>query len=282
MEAMDSWKGFCDLSQEDKDRLSGGDRLHDFGYMRRNDQGPRCDQKEVFHVVGTLIDDLRAKAEGISDKRAASFIHAIDMLLQESSSLIQTFARLVEGRYGLDGFEEEVARSQDNWTFRYLHYIGGEILAHPHTDRGGFTLHLHESDEGGEYLGLDKQWHPWPVSETETIIFPSMGLQYRSEGKLKALCHQVQSTPKTAQSGRYAMVAFIDFKQSRRYNDAAKRLQDFSPGFNYDMPFGEFETLFCSVLRLTPSLPSDGVLFIHNLEIRLKCEHVAIRKKERF
>lgn len=243
-DAMESWKNFCKISPEDKQRLSGGDRLRDFGYMRRNDQSAHADQKELFHVSRNRVDELGAKASGFLDNRASEFIHMIDLLLQESVPLIQTFAQEVEDRYQLSGFEKEVMNAQDNWTYRYLHYFGGGALAHAHVDRGGFTLHLDESDGGGEYYDFDRQWHPWPVSEKQTIIFPSMGLQYRSGGKLKALWHRVQPTLRTTLDGRYSMVAFIDFKQSHRYNDAVKRLQDFDPGFNYHMPLQEFNVLF--------------------------------------
>ncbi len=244
IEANDSWEDFCGLPMETKRMLSGGDRIQDFGYMLRDDGGPKSDRKEQFHVLRSVVDELRAKADNIEDRRASAFIDAIDSLLYESAPLIQSFAQRVQDRYGLIGFVDEVMESQDNWTFRYLHYFGGEMLAHPHVDRGGFTLHLHESDEGGEYLSFDKEWLPWPVSETQTIIFPGMGLQYRSGGELKALCHQVRPTSQTALQGRYAMVAFIDFAQTHRYDHKGPRLQEFEPGFNYHMPHEEFQRFF--------------------------------------
>lgn len=242
--AMRSWQNFCSLPTDKKEQLSGGDRLRDFGYMFRKDTGPRTDQKEIFHVVRNRIAELREKGEGISDKRAVNFINAIDALIGASAPLVQKFARAVARTYGLADFETDVMNSQDNWTFRYIHYFGGETLAHAHADRGGFTLHLHESDAGGEYFGFDNKWHPWPVTDTQTIIFPSMVLQHYSAGALKALWHRVQPTPKTAAHGRYSMVAFIDFAHVLRYNDAAKNLKDFNPGFNYRMPWNEFDALF--------------------------------------
>lgn len=242
--AMVSWKNFCSLPSAEKLKFSQGDRLRDFGYMVRTDTGHRADNKELFHISGRRVAELRARAEGIRDKRAFAFIDAIDLLITESMPLVEDFAREIENRYGLAGFEEETFAARDDWTFRYLHYFGGEMLAHPHADRGGFTLHLHESHGGGEYLGFDGKWHLWPVSGRQTIIFPSMGLQFRSEGKLKALWHRVGPTQETKRNGRYSMVAFIDFRQDHRYNDAAKRIQDFESGFNYRVPFEKFKELF--------------------------------------
>jgi len=245
-EAMQSWKSFCNLSENEKTKLSGGDRIQDFGYMRRKDSGPRADNKELFHVVRKRLPQLHAQADAMSDRRAAAFIDAVDVLLQESVPLIQTFAQRIEQEYGLKGFEAEVVGSQDNWTFRYLHYFPGvqPVLANAHADRGGFTFHTWEDHDGGEYLSLNGTWMPWPVSDTKTIIFPSMGLQYRSKGELKALWHRVVPNETTAKVGRYSMVIFIDFKMDYRFDDSRYRIQDFQPGFNYQTSAEEFTRLF--------------------------------------
>lgn len=243
--AMDSWKGFCDLPQKNKQALLNGDRLNDFGYMRRADKSARADNKELFHVSKKDVPQLRECAEHVTDERAVAFIDAIDTLITESAPLIQNFANEVERRYGLAGFEDDVMRAKDRWTFRYLHYLGGnDVLAHPHADRGGFTLHLYETHPGGEYFGFDRTWQPWPVSAERTIIFPSMELQYRSENALKALWHRVLANGSPVDQTRYAMVAFIDFAHDFRYNDRKQRLQDFEPGFNYDLPFSDFQRFF--------------------------------------
>lgn len=118
------------------------------------------------------------------------------------------------------------------------------MLANPHCDRGGFTFHLYESHTGGEYLARDGKWMPWPISTSSTMIFPSMMLQHRSRGLLKALWHRVLSTPETKTNGRFALIGFIDFEHSYMYDYKAKRLQDFPPGFNYDLPFPEFAKMF--------------------------------------
>jgi len=242
-EAMESWKDFCSLPEEQKMKFSNNDRLNDFGYMFRDDKGPRADKKELFHVAQCRIPALHTCAQDVTDERAPMFINTIDKLIIESTDLISTFSKAVEKHYGLNGFEKEVMNAQNNWTFRYLHYFGNNMLAHPHTDRGGLTLHLSETRGGGEYYNLNKEWKSWPVSKESTIIFPSMGLQYRSDNKLKALWHQV--LPETQQQEeRFAMVCFIDFEQDHHYDHRARRLQDFDPGFNYDMPFDKFKELF--------------------------------------
>ncbi len=247
-QAMKSWKDFCQLRQEDKQQLSLGDRIKDIGYVLRDEKGLRKDSKKFFHANLIMPDEVKARARDIFDQRAVAFIDATDVLLAAIEPTIQAFAREVEGQFDLSGFESEVMKSQKkNWTFRYLHYFPsdeGIEIAHAHTDRGGFTLHMSESHPGAEYLGFDKNWKPLPVSESETIIFPSMGLQYRSDSKLKALCHRVLATPEAAREGRYSMVGFIDFITGHRFNDAQFRLQDFEPGFNYQMSDEEFKKFF--------------------------------------
>ncbi|MDP3645792.1 MAG: 2OG-Fe(II) oxygenase family protein [bacterium] len=245
-DAMQSWKNFCDLADEQKRKLCGGDRIVDFGYMRRNDKGPRADDKELFHVVGHNLTKLHALAAQVNDRRATAFIDANDVLVRETAPFIEGFARAVEKQYGLKGLEKAVAGARDNWTIRFLHYFPGSrpIFANAHADRGGYTFHCWEDQEGGEYLDFDGIWKPWPVSDTQTIIFPSMGLNFYSAGKLKALWHRVIPNETTVAKGRYAMVMFIDFNMSHRFDDSRFRMQDFEQGFNYSMPFDEFKKLF--------------------------------------
>ena len=243
-DAMASWQEFCGLPDSHKNLFSGGDRVQDFGYMRRQDKVGLADDKELFHALKNQIPDLTARAEKVHDQRAVEFIYAVDQLIKAAEPLVVAFAKKVEDYYGVGGFEQAVAASTDRWVFRYLHYMPGETLAHAHADRGGFTFHLYESVDGGQYLGFDKKWHPWPVSEKETIIFPSMVLQHASQGRLKALCHRVVATEEARKHGRFSMVVFIHPQYNYRYDDSAKRLQDFEPGFNYNLPFPEFDKLF--------------------------------------
>jgi isopenicillin N synthase-like dioxygenase len=149
--------------------------------------------------------------------------------------------------WNLENFSRDVMDNKQNWKFRYLHYFpseSGAPIAHPHADRGGFTLHLHESHPGAQYLDFRGKWRPLPVSKNETIIFPSIMLQQRSKSRLKALCHQVLATPEAAREGRYSMVAFVDFLSDVRFNDREYRMQDLDPGFNYALSENEFSKYF--------------------------------------
>ena len=233
-EAMASWQEFCSLSDGRKRSFSGSnDRVKDFGYMRRQDKVGKADDKELFEVQRHQLLELAKRAKEIGNEKAVTFIHAVGRHVAETVSLVQTFAAAVEREYDLKGFEKDVMASIDRWTFRYIHYFPGENFAHAHADRGGFTLHLFETAAGGEYLSFDGEWLPFPVSDAETIIFPSLILQERSNGELAGLWHRVNSTKETQLTGRFSMVLFVDFVNPRKWNDSKYRVQNLEPGFNY-------------------------------------------------
>ncbi|HVY72561.1 MAG TPA: hypothetical protein VG984_00705 [Candidatus Paceibacterota bacterium] len=245
LRSLASWRLFCELPLEAKHLLSGGDRINDFGYMRRKDTSPHADDKEIFHALRANYPLLLPKARHVGDLRAVGFIRSIDFLITHIAPTVRAFAHAVEQRYALPGFTDEVMGSSDFWTFRFLRYPkNSPTLAHAHADRGGFTFHLCETEGGGEYLGFDKTWRQWPVSRKRTIIFGSMGLQYRSENKIKALWHRVSSEP-TAIPERFAMVVFVDFQSSHRFHtEKYPHVQQFTPGFNYNIAFPDLAQYF--------------------------------------
>jgi isopenicillin N synthase-like dioxygenase len=112
-------------------------------------------------------------------------------------------------------------------------------------DQSGFTLHLFESAPGLQCLTFKNKWIDMPVSSGETAIIPSMQLQFRSLGKLKALCHRVIATRETAQSGRFSAVCFVQLKNTPKYDkEMHGRLQEKIPGFNYKMSPDDFKKFF--------------------------------------
>lgn len=240
--AMAAWQGFCALPLDQKLLLSNQDRHSDFGYMVRDGKGQQEDRKEMFHLSRRNIGEVLERASRISDPRALTHIEAIDSLIAAIRETISDFSHSVEAEYAIPGLAQDVLNNSDGWTFRFLHYLGGEMLAHPHADKGGITLHLDESDPGGEYLDFTGQWRPWPISHDQTIIFPSVKLQHRSQGRLKALCHRVTTTPKTRQHGRFALVAFANFAWTHRFNnDKYPHSQQLAPGYNYNISSADFE-----------------------------------------
>lgn len=243
--SLTSWQAFCGLSMETKDSFSNHDRNVDFGYMFRNESGATADSKEMFHVSKRDLPELIERSRGVSHEDALTFFMEVQTLIEHLTPVIADSAQRIEKRYNMPGFAEKMMAKADNWTFRYLHYFGGEVLANAHCDRGACTIHLCETAPGGEYLDFEGNWKSWPVSEEETILFPAMELQHASNCELKALWHRVTANEETKTNGRFAIVAFVDIGHTFRYDsDTNGRLQDFTEGFNYTMPCDEFKSLF--------------------------------------
>jgi isopenicillin N synthase-like dioxygenase len=252
LDATASWKALCALPDEvklrfpyDPDTKQSGN-----GYECKREKGQLLDQKENFHLRLSARDELMNHARSMSEPEFADFIEKALALPDLIMPLLLEFGAAVEERYEVPGFADAVASTKPELLIRFLHYFGecepGEEIASPHVDKGGFTLHLYESDGGVEQLSQDKQsWLPLPVSNDETVIFPSLGLQQFLGSRVKALCHRVIATPECAQAGRYSAVCFVDFAESLHYDKARHgRLQNFPPGFNYDMPADQFDDLF--------------------------------------
>lgn len=246
--AVASWKGFCNLSREDKCSFAFLEDSHGdgAGYELKEEKGSKKDLKENFHVTLFQYDRL---AE-IANNRTFPFLHDAKTLLDGIEPLILNFARSIEKEFEVSGLLEEVKLSKPYWILRYLHYFcdqpeGSEIAA-PHADKGGFTLHLYESGDGLQYYSIQtRSWNPMPVDENQTVIIPAIQLQLRSEGNLKALYHRVVATEETAKKGRFSMVCFITLENTPTYNKKAYgNMQTHEVGFNYEIPHNEFLQLF--------------------------------------
>lgn len=181
---------------------------------------------------------------------AREFVTHVTSLVKVMKPTILQFARDVETKLGVEGFESEVELSEPGFFVRFIHYFGdrevGEETATAHVDQSGFTLHLFESAPGFQCLSYDGKWIDVPISGGyQTVIINAMQMQLRSKGELKALCHRVVATPETAKKGRYSAVCFVQLRNTPKYDkDKGGRLQEKVPGFNYDMQIEEFREMF--------------------------------------
>lgn len=180
---------------------------------------------------------------------AADFLRAAERLVHHAGLLVAYFSASIEIAFPVPDFNKNVVAGKSIWFLRFLHYFGGQEIndetAAPHADKAGFTLHLHESDSGLELWDRKKKWHPAPLALGDIGILPGMRLQYLSECRVPAICHRVVATEKTARDGRWSLVLFVHPANTPRYDkDRRGRLQEFAPGWNYDMPFEEFRKFF--------------------------------------
>jgi isopenicillin N synthase-like dioxygenase len=242
------WTAFCALPQELKKSLSYSNNSDGVGYELKEGVGNKADHKENLDITVGGKKWLEDNVKNI-DPIVLALLNQITNLVSIMKPTILDFAKQSEQAFGLDGFVTEVEQSENSFFVRFIHYFPdnkpAEEIASAHTDQSGFTLHLFESAPGLQCLTFDRQWIDMPVSEGETVIIPSMQMQLRSEGELKALCHRVISTTDTAKTGRYSAVCFVQIKNTPNYNkEKYGRLQEKEPGFNYKLPPEDFAKLF--------------------------------------
>lgn len=249
-EAIKAWRVFCALPETSKARFpyNAGDGMG-VGYELKKKEGANLDVKEDFHFTLGSQAWIMDMARSIGNSETTNLVNAATDLVGLMQPLVLDFASAIEKEFTLDDLRREVEDSKAVWFVRFLHYFGGrkegDEIATPHADKSGFTLHLYESDPGLQYLDFGEQWKEMPVSHDETAIIPGMRLQYRSQGKLKAIYHRVVATEKTAREGRFSAVCFVHLIRTPESNKKkAGRLQEFQPGFNYNMPFEEFSKFF--------------------------------------
>lgn len=246
--AVSSWKEFCQLPKQEKCAFTFLEDSHGdgAGYELKEEKGSKKDLKENFHVTLFQIERLTK----ICNERTFPFLHNAQVLLDKIETIVIPFVQQIQEEYDIPGLDREVKESKPYWILRYLHYFGDQPpraeIAAAHADKGGFTLHLYESDPGLQYYSQDhRQWEEMPVNHHQTVIIGAMQLQLRSKGKLKALYHRVIANEKTAQTGRFSMVCFVPFEYTPHYNKKALgSMQTHQPAFNYDISFEEFKNYF--------------------------------------
>ena len=246
---IDLWKEFCALPTEVKKGLPYSNNADGVGYELKDGSGNKGDHKENLDVTLAGSAWLERHAGSITNTVALNFVENATALVGILKPIVLDFARQSQDAFGIDGFVEEVEQSDNAFFVRFIHYFGDrkvdEETATAHTDQSGFTLHLFESAPGLQCMTYDGKWIDMPVSEGETVIIPSMQMQLRSKGSLRALCHRVIATPETAQDGRYSAVCFVQLKKTPKYDkNRHGRLQEKVPGFNYEMSDAAFADLF--------------------------------------
>lgn len=241
-EAAIAWQEFCQLPTAEKMRLAQTSTA--IGYELKNGVGPRADRKENFDITTSAIDSF----DHIGPQH--DFIIKATKVSAAMAELAIDFAHQVEAAYEVPGLAAKTQASTDQIFTRFLHYFGdrdaGEEIATPHCDQSGFTFHLSETAGGCQRLDYaTRTWVDMPVVPGKLAAFPAMQLQLLSKGELKALSHRVIATDETKDLGRFAMVCFVKLNHTPSYDkETHGRLQEFAPGFNYDMAPEQFNRLF--------------------------------------
>lgn len=241
-QAAEAWQEFCQLPLVEKMQLAQAES--NIGYEHKDGNGPQADRKENFDVTTAGFP------EQVSSEYGHDFITHAMRISRAMSHLAVDFAEQVKAEYGTTGLAELTKDSTDLIFTRFIHYFGdrqsGEEIASSHCDQSGYTFHLYETAGGCQRLDYDtRSWIDMPVEPGRMAAFPAMQLQLVSNGELRALAHRVIATDETKEIGRFAVVCFVKLKNAPQYDkDTHGRLQEFEPGFNYDLSKDDFSRLF--------------------------------------
>ena len=243
----DAWREWCSLDIQTKEKTFP--YTQGTGYEYQCTPGPTRDIKEIFHYTGEAHSRLLRDSHGMHSKWAINLIASSAQVLDELFPEIVKYNRQMEKEFRIPGLVEEVEASKNSIFIRAIHYFGGRsadyVIAAHHVDKSGQTEHLYEDIHGVEYLDQKRNWQSLTTEKGIMIAFPSMQMQLRSKGKMKALCHRVIANEDSAERGRFAIVAFTKLAKTPEYDKKrAGRLQDLPAGFNYDMPHEEFSKYF--------------------------------------
>jgi len=236
-EKTDTWRKFCSLPQEIKEKFSFPEHqeIWDPGYKVRERAKGRED-KEYFHITSRNKEfleyyNLNPLLEEIPALK--NFFEFTDSVSQLASKFILEIGKDLDQE--IPGLLKQLERGKDKTLLRLLHYTPQKdddmSLADAHFDRSGFTLHLYESHPGLQYLDWDSTWKDAPIKEGETIIFNGYQMEVITEGKVQKTWHRVLRKKEYLNGvNRISMVLFVPFIDTPTYPKEA-RSQDQFPGY---------------------------------------------------
>lgn len=235
------WKDFTSLDQDVKDLTSNNE---DEGYEIQLKEGVTNDIKEDFHA--TLNGIARLMSQDNLKPAVLDFLEANTKVLNLIERSILSFAQAIQNEGTCVDFFERVKKSKNRWIVRCIHYFPGRSvgshLASSHPDKSGLTFHLFEDTPGFQYFWEGEHEDVSFASGTTLVI---AGMQTQLVTGLNALSHRVVATPESSLSGRFSIVLFVPLADTPWWNKEEKgRLQDFSPGYFYNMPQEELSEYF--------------------------------------
>lgn len=238
--ALDAWKEFCRLPKEAK-----GSYIFSQGVGYESSVPGRVDTKETFQLTHPYGVEKFSAAHHFTFAEQNFF----DLALYLLTLLEYDVSKIAEAMGASEELQKAIYRDKYRWKMRFLHYPSrtyqeGSLIAAPHTDKAGFTIHLTEDMEGLEIFWNDR-WNPIGTDTTNIIAYPGMTMQYHTQGIAKGICHQVRMMPEIAHRSRYSIVLFIDFGNIHYDKATWGNTQKVFPcGENYKMPFEEYKKYF--------------------------------------
>ncbi len=244
----EAWREFCELPDSEKAKLATSNDFNGLGYENKLNSPNSADRKENFDITANGIELLNRPGISIV---ASDLIFGAAILTEQAKAVIAEAGTAMPAPGQPGGNLRELAEmSAGNAFFRLIHYLPGaavgEVVGAAHTDHSGITAHLYESTGGCENLSFGtREWRPLPVAENGATVFAGMQGQLAAGGEVTALCHRIVANETTAAMGRLSMVSFVALEGWPAYDKRNNgRLQEKTPGFNYDETPAEFPRYF--------------------------------------
>ncbi len=244
-----TWSGFCNQPLEHK-LLLPYKNSRGYEYKDPEQDNTVFDYKENFHFRKGMILPAHFQSTEIDE----IFLQAGEDLLAEMRPLISLVAYMASDITKIDFVK--LAMDDTKWVARLLHYFGklggqqwkDKDLAEDHPDKAGFTFQVFESLPGLRGY-WNKKWTTMQAKPGHILVFAGLLCQLYSEGKFKALVHDVEQTYMNSVLGRLAGVIFNDFVSKWVYDkeNLGSTQLAFKRDDHYFMPHEQFSQCFRSV-----------------------------------
>ena len=189
------------------------DKGPDNGYIRKSG-GPKkdgglYDRKQIFHYRPSLWSEYAKRDVDITPYRA--WLGEAHTLYLRCLQLLKNFTRALDKECPGYNFQRltRTERALSKHVLRALLYdppSPGEILiGKSHTDRNGISIHVRESRPG---LRLGKDQQNYVITPDTALIFPADQVERLTEGKIKALQHEIWEEEPHAPDRRWSLVFF--------------------------------------------------------------------------
>jgi isopenicillin N synthase-like dioxygenase len=237
MQQATTWRDFCALPSEVKHQFAFPDDQgkKDPGYKERTKTAGR-DDKWFYHYMpdnDILLERYYLRPLVAQEPVLQRFFEFAATTHQLIFQLVMDIGRDLEP--SVPGIVEQLDRGRNHFTYRYLYYTpptaDDVILAAPHFDRAGFTLHLYESCPGLQLLTRTGQWVDAPIGAGQTVIFTGYRLEVATHGDLQKTWHRVvRHGPAGPEEKRTSILLFVPLVDIPAYPEAT-RSQDLQPGY---------------------------------------------------
>ncbi|KAK1226313.1 hypothetical protein PQX77_010698 [Marasmius sp. AFHP31] len=238
---------FFGLPQEEKDKIVMENSPHFMGYNRLGSEltKGKTDLREQFDFATPHTSrwkpgdpeyhNVWGPSQYPDEQALPGFRKTIETYLAQMWALVKELIQLVAEALGLprDGFSRYFDTDERMQCFgKLVRYptVGENNLASqgvgPHFDQGFLTILLQASDHPGlQVQNLAGEWISVPPVPGTFVVNFGRGLEFVTDGTVRATCHQVISPPDTFNTPRYSVPFFQSIDMHAKLSDPYYKLQ---------------------------------------------------------